>query len=475
MARIDAYLRSVERFGADAVIMQSNQTVTLRFASGDRHATQTTSHEQLVAMVREIAPPAALDLIDAGRPARFELDGASGRFTVAVAPRGAQWIVQIEPIAPVIVAAPPPPAPAWAPPPAPADAEMTIERTQHDVFGRTGSWLDEQIRAARAAGASDLHLAASARPIVRIAGRLAPLEQPPVDAEQLIRELALLPGAAEGTDAVDLAPIIHVVAKVARCRVRRYEDRGGPGAAIRMHPIEPPDAHRLGLPAALIALAERRHGLIVVASPAGGGRTTTLGALIEHIAARGGRVIAFERTAELDLEHRRGLVSPRVLGEPATQLATTQDEDADAIAIGDLAEPQAIATAIDLAAGRLVLLTVPEASTSAALARLAAGAVGNARLARVLAGASAQALCPRAGRERIAVFEVAVATEAVQAAVRHGAFDTVAALVDGGRAAGMVSLAQALADLVRARQITVDDAFDQAPDPAALRAALAEG
>ncbi len=315
---------------------------------------------------------------------------------------------------------------------------------------------------------------AGARPIIRRAGALAPLEQPAVDAEQLVRELALLPGAAEGTDAVDLAPIIHVVAGVARCRVRRYEDRGGPGAAIRLHPIEPPDARRLGLPAPLLALTERRHGLVVVASPAGGGRTTTLGALIEHVAGRGGRVIAFERAAELDLEHRRGLVSPRTFAEAAAQLATTADEDADAIAIGDLVDAAAIATAIDLAAARLVLLTVAEPTTSAALARLAS-AVGNARLARVFAGGSAQALCPRAGRDRIAAFEVAVASEAIQAAVRHGAFDTVAALVDGGRAAGMVSMAQALADLVRARHISVEDALDQAPDHAALRAALTEG
>src|SRR6185437_3730308 len=38
MARIDAYLRSLEKFGAQALVLTSNQTVTLKFPGGDRHA-----------------------------------------------------------------------------------------------------------------------------------------------------------------------------------------------------------------------------------------------------------------------------------------------------------------------------------------------------------------------------------------------------------------------------------------------------
>ena len=55
MARIDVYLRSIERFGAAGAILTSGQAVTLRFPTGDRHATQVTHHDALVALVREIA------------------------------------------------------------------------------------------------------------------------------------------------------------------------------------------------------------------------------------------------------------------------------------------------------------------------------------------------------------------------------------------------------------------------------------
>nr|MBA2541340.1 hypothetical protein [Deltaproteobacteria bacterium] len=71
MSKLDVYLRSIEKFGATGAVLTSNQAVMLRFPSGDRHATQVTPHDQLVILVREVAPPAALDQIDRQRPAQF--------------------------------------------------------------------------------------------------------------------------------------------------------------------------------------------------------------------------------------------------------------------------------------------------------------------------------------------------------------------------------------------------------------------
>src|SRR5215510_9151249 len=134
MARIDAYVKSLEKFGAQALVLASNQSVTLRFPGGDRHATQVTPHDQLVAMVREVAPPPALDAIDAGRPARFELAAGAARFVVSVAPRADRWVVQIEAVAaPEPAPSPEPSAAARAPAAGEPGDEMLIERTAHDA------------------------------------------------------------------------------------------------------------------------------------------------------------------------------------------------------------------------------------------------------------------------------------------------------------------------------------------------------
>src|SRR5690242_11758950 len=136
MARIDVYLRSIERFGAAGAILTSGQAVTLRFPTGDRHATQVTHHDALVALVREIAPPIALDMIDRNQPSSFDIDSSGTSYTLTVTPRPNLWQVLIEP-ATAAAAAPPP---AAAPPQrstraqteiSPPSEAMAIERGQY--------------------------------------------------------------------------------------------------------------------------------------------------------------------------------------------------------------------------------------------------------------------------------------------------------------------------------------------------------
>ncbi|HLL25060.1 MAG TPA: hypothetical protein VK427_23155, partial [Kofleriaceae bacterium] len=173
MAKLDAYLRSIEKFQAAGAVLASNQPVTLRFATGDRNATQVTPHDLLVGMVRELAPPAALDTIDQNRPARFDIDSEGRRYTLSVAPRAGNWQVTIEPAEttpiPVPVAMPSASAsginlrhtPVAA---APLDAnDMMIERGQYAegpppaMPVASGSIaLDQLTRAGRAARATDI-------------------------------------------------------------------------------------------------------------------------------------------------------------------------------------------------------------------------------------------------------------------------------------------------------------------------------
>src|SRR5687767_2136731 len=97
MARIDSYLRSLDRFNAHAVVLRSNQHVMLRFPTGDRHATQSVPHDQLVMLTREVASPQALASIDGGRAARFEVESGGRSYAISVQPQPGAWTVTIEP------------------------------------------------------------------------------------------------------------------------------------------------------------------------------------------------------------------------------------------------------------------------------------------------------------------------------------------------------------------------------------------
>jgi twitching motility protein PilT len=99
MPKLDAYLRNIDKFDASGLVLTSDQAVTLRFPSGDRQATQITPHDQLVQMVREIAPPVVLDQLDEGRSARLEIESGGRWYAVNVTPRGSTWEVAVEALA----------------------------------------------------------------------------------------------------------------------------------------------------------------------------------------------------------------------------------------------------------------------------------------------------------------------------------------------------------------------------------------
>src|SRR5215475_1446474 len=132
MAKVDVYLRSIKQLGAQGAVLTSGQAVALRFPTGDRHATQITSHEQVVGLVREIAPPPALEQIDRSRPVRFELEAAGGRWLINVAPKPGVWQVAIDPVeaAPPVAAVPSAPRPTVRPPVAAESLDLAIERGQ---------------------------------------------------------------------------------------------------------------------------------------------------------------------------------------------------------------------------------------------------------------------------------------------------------------------------------------------------------
>ncbi|HET9991015.1 MAG TPA: hypothetical protein VFQ65_20930, partial [Kofleriaceae bacterium] len=200
MAKIDPYLRSIEKFGAAGAVLTSGQPITLKFPAGDRNATQVVGHDQLVQMVREIAPPQALDLIDGSRPARFDYDSNNVRYTVTVSPKPGVWQVVIEAAAAA--------APATAPRAPRADAsDLAIERGQYAEDGgaaaatASGStFLDAITHAARGLRASDIVIATGAPPLVRANGKLEVLaDRGALDAETVSRELGIVaPADARG-------------------------------------------------------------------------------------------------------------------------------------------------------------------------------------------------------------------------------------------------------------------------------------
>jgi twitching motility protein PilT len=374
MARIDVYLRSIERFGAAGAVLASGQAVTLKFPAGDRNATQVVAHDQLVAMVREIAPPAALDQIDAGRPARFDFDSNNIHYSVSVAPKPTVWQVTID-------------GPAAAPAARPrvqtaptVGEDLAIERGQYaetsEAPTTSGSvFLDAITHAARGTRASDIYLAVGSPPLVRVAGEVRALaDRGALDAETISRELGVVAPADARTGWTEQGAAIFTYGDgMGRVRATLSRDHRGPGAALRLLVGEPPALDRIGLPREVAAWLERR-GLVLIAGASGSGRTTALAALVKTLGDQSRRVVTIEDPIEL--VHGNAFVSQRAVRDHvasvAEGVAAAMREGADAIAVTVASAGDAAAVVAAVAAGHLVLACVGAATAAHASAHLVA-------------------------------------------------------------------------------------------------------
>ncbi len=123
---------------------------------------------------------------------------------------------------------------------------------------------------------------------------------------------------------------------------------------------------------ALQAMVERGRGLMLVAAPVGGGRSTTYYALLQHAAQVGKTVYSVERSIEYEIPAvAQVLVNPGESVGAASYFAAGMRQDTDVIAIDSLQSVEDVHLTIEAAGlGKLVIATFAGADIAAAVRRL---------------------------------------------------------------------------------------------------------
>ena len=348
--------------------------------------------------------------------------------------------------------------------------------------------IDTLFRAMVEVGASDLHLSVGATPMVRKDGRMQPLDpaMAPLTAPMVTELLApIVPDKnrqefAERHD-TDFA---YEIAGLARFRSNVFEDRRGPGAVFRVIPAKILSAETLGLSPHIMQLCHLSKGLVLVTGPTGSGKSTTLCAMVDYVnRVRQDHIITIEDPIEFVHENQSCLINQREVGTHTDSfkgaLRAALREDPDILLVGELRDLETVAIAIETAeTGHLVFGTLHTTTAASTVDRIIdqfpADRQAQIRimLSESLRGVIAQTLCRKIGGGRVAALEVLIATQAVSNLIREGKTFQIASIMQVNKAAGMVSLNDALMDLVTKKLVAPEEAISKAVDKAGFDALL---
>jgi twitching motility protein PilT len=333
-------------------------------------------------------------------------------------------------------------------------------------------------------GASDLHLTAGAEPMVRVHGKLTPLDYPKMT-PQLTREVvySILTNdqrqRLENDWQIDFA---YSVPRKGRFRVNAYFQRNSIGAAFRLIPSEMPSLSSLGLPPVLEEFTRKPRGFVLVTGPTGSGKSTSLAAMLDVInETRQEHIMTIEDPIEFLHMHKRCVVNQRELGGDAKSFALALKaalrQDPDVILVGEMRDLETISTALTAAeTGHLVFATLHTQDTAQTVDRIIdvfppeqQGQV-RVQLSVSLQGIVTQQLLPRAdGNGRVVGAEVLVPTPGVRNLIREGKTHQLYSALQTGAQFGMQTMDTSLAQLVRESKITRELAESRSSAPEELR------
>jgi twitching motility protein PilT len=407
-------------------------------------------------------------------------DGAAGRLGEILVEQGVltpgqleqlltvqrDYVVKKQATAPV----PPQPAPAAA---APAGLSLA-------ALAAGPRPLDRLLEHAVGRGASDIHVHSGAPLKLRLHGQLAEFDPEPLPrelAETMVREV-LTPEQQEAVREHGQVDFAYTLPGLGRFRANAYRQQRGFDAVFRAIAPRPPTLEQLGLPASLARLADFHQGLVLLTGPAGCGKSSTLAALLDIInAGRHDHIITIEDPIEYLLPSKSCVVNQRQVGRHtgsfARALRAALREDPDVIAIGELRDLETIALALTAAeTGHLVLATLHTNNAIRTVNRILGVFPPSQQeqirtmVAESLRAVVSQRLVTRAdGAGRVPALEVLMGNKAVGNLIRENKTFQIRSVLQTGGSQGMCLLDGSLAELVKNRTITREEALRHCDEP----------
>ncbi len=340
--------------------------------------------------------------------------------------------------------------------------------------------IEEIMRTAKNAGASDVHITVGIPPKMRVNGNLVTMNYSrmmPADTLGVLLEIMTESQREKFEDRGEY-DMSFSIPELGRYRVNAYKQRGSVALALRLVGTQVPSPESLGVPESVINLYERKRGLILVTGPTGSGKSTTLAAIIDKINNnRDAHVITLEDPIEYLHQHKMAMVNQREIGldsqNYANALRAALREDPDVILVGEMRDFETISVAITAAeTGHLVLSTLHTIGAASTVDRVIDVFPPHqqqqirVQFANVLEAVISQQLIPTLdGRGRVAAFEVMHANHAVRNLIREGKSHQLVSVMQTNRKMGMITMDESITQLFYEGRIDREMAIQFAQDP----------
>jgi twitching motility protein PilT len=355
----------------------------------------------------------------------------------------------------------------------PASPQGTLLSYEEDTTVELDDVLMELVKR----GGSDLHLTAGVPPVLRQHGELVQLEEYPTNTPDELRKMIygiLTQRQREEFENQLELDISYSVPGHARFRVNVFQQRDSIGAVMRVIPFEIKPLEELGMPERIRDFAYLPRGFVLVTGPTGSGKSTTLASVIDVAnRERAHHIMTVEDPIEFLHRHKLSIVNQReVNGDTwsfATALKHALRQDPDVILVGELRDLETIQVALTAAeTGHLVFGTLHTQDAPQTIDRLidVFPPHQQEQIRVQLAGALQGVVCQQLlrtpdGSGRVAACEVMIATSAIRALIREGKTHQMYSSIQSGKKDGMVTMDQSLAELVRAHEVTYDEALER--------------
>ena len=324
--------------------------------------------------------------------------------------------------------------------------------------------------------ASDLHLSAGLPPLIRVDGDIKRINVDPLDDRTVHNMIYDIMSDKQQKDYEEFleTDFSFELPNTARFRVNAFNQLRGPGAVFRTIPSKVLTLEQLNAPEIFKKISDQPRGVVLVTGPTGSGKSTTLAAMVNYVnESRHEHILTIEDPIEFVHTSKNCLINQREIGRDtlgfSNALRAALREDPDVILVGEMRDLETIRLALTAAeTGHLVFATLHTSSAAKTIDRIidvfpaAEKDMVRAMLSESLRAVISQTLLKKVGGGRLAAHEIMIGTPAIRNLIRENKVAQMYSAIQTGQSVGMQTLDQCLQDLVRTRQVHVDEARGRA-------------